>query len=107
MRNSIKKLLILTNISIVVIVYITTILLCGNVIDTKNIFAISNILILLLFIAVSCLVSIIITRYITYPLKKIEKSLLNLYLEESKRTVGEKISSVLKGIKQGVKDAEK
>ena len=52
MKNSIKKLLILTNISIVVIVYITTILLCGNVIDTKNIFAISNILILLLFIAV-------------------------------------------------------
>lgn len=75
MKNSIKKLLILTNISIVVIVYITTILLCGNVIDTKNIFAISNILILLLFIVVSCLVSIIIARYITYPLKKIEKSL--------------------------------
>ena len=46
-----------------------------------------------------------LTRFL--DVKKIEKSLLNLYLEESKRTVGEKISSVLKGIKQGVKDAEK
>ena len=46
-----------------------------------------------------------LTRFL--DVKKIEKSLLNLYLEESKRTVGEKISSMLKGIKQGVKDAEK
>ena len=46
-----------------------------------------------------------LTRFL--DVKKIEKSLLNLYLEESKRTVGEKISSVLKGIRQGVKDAEK
>ena len=46
-----------------------------------------------------------LTRFL--DVKKIEKSLLNLYLEESKRTVGEKISSELKGIKQGVKDAEK
>lgn len=46
-----------------------------------------------------------LTRFL--DVKKIEKTLLNLYLEESKRTVGEKISSVLKGIKQGVKDAEK
>ena len=46
-----------------------------------------------------------LTRFL--DVKKVEKALLNLYLEESKRTVGEKISSVLKGIKQGVKDAEK
>ena len=46
-----------------------------------------------------------LTRFL--DVKKIEKTLLNLYLEESKRTVGEKISSVLKGIRQGVKDAEK
>ena len=46
-----------------------------------------------------------LTRFL--DVKKIEKSLLNLKLEESKRTGGEKNSYVLKVIKQGVKDAEK
>ena len=46
-----------------------------------------------------------LTRFL--DVKKIEKTLLNLYLEESKRTLGEKISSFLKGVRQGVKDAEK
>ena len=46
-----------------------------------------------------------LTRFL--DVKKIEKTLLNLYLEESGRKLGERISSALRSVKQGVKDAEK
>ena len=42
-----------------------------------------------------------LTRFL--DVKKIEKTLYNIYLEESKRTWGEKVKSILKGVKQGGK----
>ena len=42
-----------------------------------------------------------LTRFL--DVKKIEKTLYNIYLEESNRTLSEKLSSILKGVKQGGK----
>ena len=42
-----------------------------------------------------------LTRFL--DVKKIEKTLYNIYLEESNRTWGEKVKSIFKGVKQGGK----
>ncbi|MDD3303396.1 MAG: ATP-binding protein [Clostridia bacterium] len=78
MKISIKTCMILGFVSIVVIVFITTLLLSSQVLDTKNLFAISNLLVLLIFIVFSLILSLIITRLITFPLKKIDKSMKNV-----------------------------
>lgn len=46
-----------------------------------------------------------LTRFL--DVKKVEKALFNLYLEESKKNLGERLSSFLRSVRQGVKDAEK
>ena len=46
-----------------------------------------------------------LTRFL--DVKKVEKALFNLYLEESEKNLGERISSFLRSVRQGVKDAEK
>lgn len=75
MKMSIKTCMILGFVSVVVIVFITTLLLSSQVLDTKNIFSISNILVLCIFIVFSLILALIISRLITFPLKKIEKSM--------------------------------
>ena len=47
MKGSINLNIKLINIVLVVIVYITTILLCGKVIDVNNLFSLKNVLILI------------------------------------------------------------
>ena len=75
MKMSIKTCMILGFVSVVVIVFITTLLLSSQVLDTKNIFSVSNILVLCTFIVFSLILALIISRLITFPLKKIEKSM--------------------------------
>lgn len=75
MKMSIKTCMILGFVSVVVIVFITTLLLSSQVLDRKNIFSVSNILVLCIFIVFSLILALIISRLITFPLKKIEKSM--------------------------------
>lgn len=75
MKNSIKKSVILFSMSIVVIVYITTILLSNGIIDIKNIFNLKNIVTLLMMLLLFLIPALVLARLITYPLKKIEKSM--------------------------------
>ena len=75
MKGSINLNIKLINIVLVVIVYITTILLCGKVIDTNNLFSIKNFLLLLAFILITIILNSIVIKLITLPLKKIEKSM--------------------------------
>ncbi|MGN1333838.1 MAG: diadenylate cyclase CdaA [Anaerovoracaceae bacterium] len=46
-----------------------------------------------------------LTRFL--DVKQVEKALFNLYMEETEKNLGEKISSLLRGAKQGVKDVKK
>lgn len=75
MKVSMKKIIRAMSIIMVVIVYITTIILSGNIIDTDNIFNKNNIIILVIFILVSYILSVIISNKIVSPLKKIEKGM--------------------------------
>lgn len=59
----------------VVIVYITTIILSNHILDTKNILALSNIIVFLLFIILTYMMSGFVSKLITFPLKKIEKGM--------------------------------
>ena len=75
MKGSINLNIKLINIVLVVIVYITTILLCGKVIDVNNLFSLKNILILMGFIIITLILNSITIKMITLPLKKIEKNM--------------------------------
>ncbi len=75
MRKSIQNSIILFVILVVVIVYITTIILASVVIDIHNIFNIVNISILSVFVLISAIFSNLLSRIMTVPLKKIEKSM--------------------------------
>ena len=80
MKKSIKNCIRFFSLIMVVIVYITTIILSGNIIDTSNIFAISNIIILISLLLIVFIVSTIISNFITFPLKKIEKGMKGVAL---------------------------
>ena len=75
MKGSINLNIKIINAVLVVIVYITTILLCGKVIDINNLFSIKNFLLLLAFILITIILNSIVIKLITLPLKKIEKSM--------------------------------
>ena len=75
MKSSIKSIFKIINILMVVIVYITTIALCGRFIDNKNIFSLYNILILLVFVVLTLILNTVAIKMITTPLKKIEKNI--------------------------------
>ncbi len=75
MKNSIKRSISILCCSMVVIVYIATILLSKGVLDINNIFAISNIIFLLSILLVVYVISNIVSKMITFPLKKIEKGM--------------------------------
>ena len=75
MKGSIKTNVIIINILMVVIVYITTIALCGGIIDTESIFSLKNILILIILISISFIINSVIVKMIIFPLKKIEKNM--------------------------------
>ena len=75
MKGSINLNIKLINIVLVVIVYITTILLCGKVIDVNNLFSLKNVLILMGFIIITLILNSITIKMITLPLKKIEKNM--------------------------------
>ena len=76
MKGSINLNIKLINIVLVVIVYITTILLCGKVIDVNNLFSLKNVLILIGFIIITLILNSITIKMITLPLKKIEKNIM-------------------------------
>ena len=59
----------------VVIVYITTIILSGSVIDNKKFFSTGNMIVLFIFVALSYIASIFISRKIVSPLKRVEKGM--------------------------------
>lgn len=75
MKNSIKKDIVILVISIVVIVYMTTLILCSDFKSIMEIITWKNILLLGSFLLVSIIPALIIVRLICYPLKKIEKSM--------------------------------
>jgi two-component system sensor histidine kinase VicK len=75
MKKSIKSSITFLSIAIVVIVYITTIILSSNLIDNSNIFAIKNLIVLVVLCLLAIIISNIIAKTILFPLKKIEKSM--------------------------------
>ena len=76
MKNSIKNSISVLSISMVVITFITTILLfVTKVINKDNIFSLTTLVVLLALILITYILSIIISKYITTPLKKIERSM--------------------------------
>lgn len=75
MKVSMKKIIRAMSIIMVVIVYITTIILSGSILDTNNIFSKNNIIMLLVFVLVAYIISVILSNKIVMPLKKIEKGM--------------------------------
>ena len=75
MKISMKKIIRAMCIIMVVIVYITTLILSGSVIDTDNIFSKNNIIVFLIFVILAYIISIIVSNKMTSPLKKIEKGM--------------------------------
>ena len=75
MKISMKKIIRAMCIIMVVIVYITTLILSGSVIDTDNIFSKNNIIVFIIFVILAYIISAIISNKMTSPLKKIEKGM--------------------------------
>lgn len=75
MKVSMKKIIRAMSIIMVVIVYITTIILSGTIIDTDKIFSKNNIIVLVIFAIISYILSVIVSNKIVSPLKKIEKGM--------------------------------
>jgi two-component system sensor histidine kinase VicK len=75
MKVSMKKIIRAMSIIMVVIVYITTIILSGSIIDTNKFISKNNIIVLAIFILISYIFSVIISNKIVTPLKKIEKGM--------------------------------
>ncbi len=75
MKVSMKKIIRAMSIIMVVIVYITTIILSGSIIDTDKIFSKNNIIVLVIFTIISYILSVIVSNKIVSPLKKIEKGM--------------------------------
>ncbi|MEG0872932.1 MAG: ATP-binding protein [Clostridia bacterium] len=75
MKNSIKGSIRFLSVALVVIVYITTILLSYKVIDTQNIFAIPNIIVLGILALLGFVIGSILQKAIIFPLKKVEKGM--------------------------------
>lgn len=75
MKVSMKKIIRAMSIIMVVIVYITTIILSGSILDTNNIFSKNNIIMLLVFVLIAYIISVVLSNKIVMPLKKIEKGM--------------------------------
>lgn len=75
MKKSIKKCIIIVNLVMVVILYITTIALFSSNVDLKTFFSLKSIIMLFVFAIASFVVNSIISNYITLPLKKLEKNM--------------------------------
>lgn len=75
MKNSIKKSIVFFTVLVVVIVYITTIMLSNKIIDQSNIFNTKNLIVLGIMLIVFLIPALIISRLISYPLKRIEKNM--------------------------------
>ena len=75
MKISMKKIIRAMCIIMVVIVYITTLILSGSVIDTDNIFSKNNIIVFIIFVILAYIISAIISNKMILPLKKIEKGM--------------------------------
>ena len=73
MKLSIKSCITFLVMSVVVIVFIATIILSRNVIDIDNIFSINNIIVLIILLFIFLIPTLILSRMITFPLKKIDK----------------------------------
>lgn len=73
MKISIKSCITFLVVSIVVIVFIATIMLSRSIIDINNIFSMNNIIVLIILLFIFLIPTLILTRLITYPLKKIDK----------------------------------
>ena len=118
MKIYIKKIIRAMCIIMVVIVYITTLILSGSVIDSDNIFSKNNIIVFLIFVILAYIISIIVSNKMTSPLKKIEKGMKlisegkfpdNLKLKDEKefeeyKELIDVYSSMLKVIKKNTFD---
>ena len=118
MKISMKKIIRAMCIIMVVIVYITTLILSGSVIDSDNIFSKNNIIVFLIFVILAYIISIIVSNKMTSPLKKIEKGMKlisegkfpdNLKLKDEKefeeyKELIDVYSSMLKVIKKNTFD---
>ena len=118
MKISMKKIIRAMCIIMVVIVYITTIILSGSIIDTDNIFSKNNIIVFIIFVVLAYIISVIISNKIVSPLKKIEKGMKfisegkfpdNLRIKEEKefeeyKELADSYSSMLKVIKKNTFD---
>ena len=75
MKKSLKNSMRILCMGLVVIVYITTLILSISIIDTQNIFSVTNLIVLLIYILIALLVGTIVSNLITFPIKKIEKGM--------------------------------
>lgn len=78
MRNSIKFSIRFLSIITVIISYTTIVLLSTKIIDTNNIFAIPNMIVLGLLLLFALIISGIISKLIIFPLKKVEKGMRSI-----------------------------
>ncbi len=74
MKNSIRKSIRILCISMVVIVFITTLLLC-SLSNNNHIFSLQNIICLIILIIIADIFSNIVAKMIVNPLKKMEKGM--------------------------------
>ena len=75
MKVSIKTCLTLFVVTIDIIVFMTVLFLPSDIINKYNIFAVSNFIVLFILILFSIIPALIISRMITYPLKRIDRTM--------------------------------
>lgn len=75
MRNSIKLTISLLCVIIVVVVFLTIFLLSPTIINTTNFLTLNNIIIFVVLILLALVVGNIVGKTITYPLRKIDRSM--------------------------------
>ncbi len=75
MKVSIKTCIVSFTITVIFIVFITALFLPSNIIDRSNIFAISNFIVLAILILIGIIPALVISRLITYPLRKIDRTM--------------------------------
>lgn len=75
MKLSIKSCITFLVMSVVVIVFITTLILSRGIIDSNQVFSINNMITLMILLLIFLIPTLVIVRLITFPLKKIDKAM--------------------------------
>ena len=75
MKMSIRFCIVAFTIIVTLTTFLTVMLLPSNIIDKANFFSLSNIIVLVILLIIVIIPALIISRLITYPLKKIDRTM--------------------------------